>query len=221
MQRRLSPGDHVGTASTLDLLATALVARGDRAQAEAIQLEALAMRRRMFPESHPDIALGLHNLASGLRIAGEFERAEPFARDAVESGRRVFPADHPNLPVFDTNLGLILEARGDLDGAIRTFQAVVEREDRFAGTAASTPPERVAKRERNLLRVLASAGRFADAEALIGRFDSASAGRTSDRTLQLAELHEAWDRAQPGAGHADRARELRRSLEGSGGSSAR
>ena len=201
MRRRLYPGDHADLAVSLNDLATVLYHRKDHDEAEKLWRETLGMQRRLLPGDHEHVATTLDNLAAALIAKKEHAAAEPLQLEALEMRRRLFPDGHGDLALSLHNLGVQFRLRGDLERAEGFAREAVEMGEK--SLPAGHP--RLATIRGGLARVLVLRGKFAEAEALL-QDDPAHA-------KYLAELHEAWEKAEPGAGHAERALEWRQQLE--------
>ena len=76
--------------------------RGDRASAEPMYAEALAMRQRLFPGDHPDVAWSMFKLARARLALGQRDPAHEnstleLARQAAAMAERVLRAGDPSL----------------------------------------------------------------------------------------------------------------------------
>jgi serine/threonine protein kinase/tetratricopeptide (TPR) repeat protein len=215
MQRRLFPGDHPEIPNTLHNLAVLVRNRGELAEAEALLREALDMQRRVSGCDDDAVAWITDTLASVAFARGEFAAAEDLQRDVLAIRRCLYPHDHIDVGRGARNLALALEKRGELveaesldREALAIFRAVSPESSPFPVLA-----------EFELGRVLHERGELAEADETLARAAERLAQRT-DRTggfypecLELLVANsDAWERADPRRGHADRALEWRAKL---------
>jgi tetratricopeptide (TPR) repeat protein len=186
-------------ATSLNNLASLLETKGERAEAEKLYREALAMRRKLFDGRGPKVAQSLSNLAFILLAEDRPAEAEPFVREALS----ITPPNHPNRAVFLRHLAAALVGQG------KGQQAELSAREALAifRTAKKGGPWRVPDAESVLGSSLAAQGRFAEAEPLLlGSYQTLKAD-TGEGTqyapaalARIISLYTAWgrpDRAAP------------------------
>ncbi len=205
MSRRLYPGDHPRVAGGINNLSVVLKNRGDLAGAEALARETLEMRRRLFPGDHPYVATGLNNLAVVMMDRGELVEPEALLRESLAMRRRLYPEGHTSIATDLYNLARLMFARGDLAQAEPLYREAAELYERTQGKAYWP----TANARMGLGRTLAGRQRFAAAElellaaeSVLASAQGAPAGRHNECVAALVALYEAWEKAEPGRGHA-------------------
>jgi tetratricopeptide (TPR) repeat protein len=121
------PGDGSGLARTYTLLGNVFSGQGKQAQAEVEFRQALKCFQRLS-EEHPN----------ALRSPGEqVETDAEFRRDL--KGYECLVEKHPNIPAYGNALansyyrvGIALFDKGDVEGAIREYQAAIQRNPKLA-----------------------------------------------------------------------------------------
>ncbi len=161
--RRLHPGDHPDTATSLNSLGTVLDSLGRATESEAAFLEALEMRRRLFPGDHADVALSLSNLASARLAAGRLTEAEPLYVEALEMEQRLFKGDHLTLASGLHNVAYARQMLGRSSEAEPLYLQAMEMHQRLL----KGDHPYIANDLSNLARLYQTTGRAADAEPLM------------------------------------------------------
>lgn len=87
------------------------------AEAESLQVQALAGRRRVLGEEHPNTLASMSNLGALYLSQGRLSVAEPLFTQAVEVGRRVLGPVHPSLKRYLTWLAKLWLAQHRYAGA--------------------------------------------------------------------------------------------------------
>ncbi len=80
----------------LQLMSYASFQLGDRAHAETVMREELALNRRIMKAPHERIANNLQNLAVVVIDSGNFAEGERYLKESASMYGQLFPADHPN-----------------------------------------------------------------------------------------------------------------------------
>jgi TPR repeat protein len=109
--------EHCMTALAMSALGTALVQRGDLAQAQAMLVPALPIAERMCGLGHVDIASVLHALANLARAQGQLVPAEQHIRRALAFNEAAFGPAHSQVAMNLDMLGQIRLAQGNVAGA--------------------------------------------------------------------------------------------------------
>jgi tetratricopeptide (TPR) repeat protein len=171
---------------------------------------AAAGRARVLGEEHPDRMSTLNNLAAVYRELGMFKEADAITLKDIEVSVRLLGEEHPNTITAIANMGNGLRARKRCD------EAIVYLERALRSARKSLPPDAqgtafILGWSGSCLREL---GRFAEAEPkslearamivrLMGEDDRVAGAMATD----LRRLYEAWDKAEPGKGYAEKAAE--------------
>jgi tetratricopeptide (TPR) repeat protein len=159
---RLLGPDHPSVATGKDDLAAILDARGDKAEAEALYREALAMRRRRTPDG-PDVAESLNNLALFLKKQGKFDEALPLYEECLKSDERNYGPANPVVGRTLLNLGSLQLARGDEAAAERCYRRALE----IWRTALPPGHRNIGMMARQLASLMLRQRRFGEAEPLL------------------------------------------------------
>jgi TPR repeat protein len=160
--------EHLGTARALRVLGLASANLGDRAQAETLLRQGLAMQKRLLPQDHPEIAESLDRLAHFLyHHQDRCAEAERMQREAIAMKRRLFGNDDRTLPRSLNTLGEVLrDSRGpgrDLREAEALFREALALSERLVG---KQDPEGAWALD-HLAYLLREDGRLEEAEAAV------------------------------------------------------
>jgi len=152
-------------AQALDALGLALAGVNDP-EAVAIQMEALALRRRALAGDDPRLAQSERGLAVALLAqwrAGEAEsdRAQGLLASALERFRAAYGDDHPDSAETKVRLAALRRGQPGAEELLRAALAAFE-------TRAPRDP-RILECLEALSSLLADAGRFDEAEAVLAR----------------------------------------------------
>ncbi|MCC6407707.1 MAG: tetratricopeptide repeat protein, partial [Planctomycetes bacterium] len=216
-RRRVLGEDHPETLHSLISMGWLLQAQGKVAEAEPFLRESLEKRRRVLGDDHPWTLGSANSLGLLLQYQGKLDEAEPYFVEASTTLRRVLGPQHPDTLNAVHNLGTLRIQQARYADAVELL-APIEADTR----AAFTGPNAfwVAQLLMNLGNARAGVARdtagFAAAEANLlearALFDVTpnpyANGARAD-VQALAELYEAWDRAEPGQGHDVQAAECR------------
>ena len=214
--------NHPDYAQILNNLASMLHLQRRYDEAEPLYRRALDIRRDSPGWEHVEVALMLNNLGALLRDTERLAAAESEYREAVAMFRRVAP-NHPGLPASLAGFARVLHGLERYDEAEPLFSEALELQTQ--NQSPGSP--QVAGTQARLGRTLTKLGRYEEAERLLlaavqtldpDGGDAASGAATAaappSPNLVLAveglvELYEAWDAAEPGAGHGAKADEWR------------
>lgn len=172
---------------------------GDGARADALLVQALALRRET-PAAHPlDLAATLAAAAEGHLAAGRYGEAMATQRESAALFLQVRGPMHTDIARGEQAMGEILRAAGDLDGARQRLRRALEQR------GALLPPEHpdIARTLGSLGLVALESGRIDEA---IGHFDAALAiwrQRPGWRYERAATLHNRAASLLESGRHAD------------------
>ncbi len=151
---------HPAVASSLDNIATTLVATGDYAGALEHYERAKSIRSLVFGDSI-EVAYTINGMGNVFLQQGDFDRALAEFREAQRLIARLLGPDHIELAPSHNNIGVIYWQRGRLDEALVEFRHARATMEPVLG--AEHP--RVASAIDNIGNVLVSQGRFDEALA--------------------------------------------------------
>lgn len=184
-------------------------------EAEKWHRETLARRLQAMGENHLDTFESQANLAIVLRAKGQVAEAETMLRQLEESERRVLGPKHPFLGSTLFVLASIHARRGEFAEAVEILNEVM------AIYASSLTPAHIKMQTARIAlgTCYARMGKFPDAERILlngyetlrGRADVSIDWRESS-IRYLVNLYEAWDKAEPSSGKAEKAAHWRAML---------
>jgi len=215
-RRRAFGEEDPGTLGSIANLGALLYYQRKLDEAEPLYREALEKRRRILGEEHPETLISIGNLGSLLRAKGKMAEAEPLYREALDKSRRVLGEEHPDTLIAMSNMGYLLRSEGKLAEAEPLYREALTKYRRVMGDEHADTLTAI----DNLGSVLSGEGKYTAAEALL--LPGAALAETrlpvGDETRlrltkTIAKLYEAWNTAEPGKGHAARAREWNGKLE--------
>lgn len=163
LQRELAGAPGEARARALSALAHNLLVQGKYAQAEALELEALAIRRSLFGDEHQEIAATCSNIAMNLRRQGRYAEAEILLRKALEVLRSLLTEQHPDTVKAMSNLALLLQDQGRHVEAERFLRRALDVRMQVFGRASLE----TAKSLHRLASCLEAQGLASDAEPLL------------------------------------------------------
>jgi serine/threonine protein kinase/Tfp pilus assembly protein PilF len=202
--RRVLGDTHPDTLTALDSLGTLLWARENYEEAKACFRETLDGRRAVLGNDHPDTLAAINNMGLVLAAQDDLDGAERYFREALEGKRRVLGNDHPETLISISNLGRICYTLQRYDEADALGAEAVMR------SRASLPPGHwyVGAFLRHHGNTLLAMKRYADCETRLleaHRILDEALGAGNDFTTSAVEdlitLYDAWDDAEPDAGH--------------------
>ena len=163
------------------------------------------MRRRLFPGDHPYVATGLNNLALILQERGDLVAPEALFRESLAMRRRLYPEGHVSIATDLNNLAGLLLERNEPAAAEPLYAEAAALYERTQGGGFW----RTGIARSGLGRSLTALGRFAAAEpellageSILATAQGVPAGRHARSVEALAALYEAWEKSEPGRGHA-------------------
>ncbi|HKH49004.1 MAG TPA: tetratricopeptide repeat protein [Thermoanaerobaculia bacterium] len=161
-RKALGPADHE-TATSLSDLGLLLRDKGDRAGAEALLRETLAVTRTSRGPKHPDVATALANLALTVNERGDPAAAEAMFREALAIGQASLGKDHPGNAQRLVNLAGTLRREGKLaEAEARNEEALA-----LSRPALGRDHPAVARQEVSLAHIYLDQGRPAAARSLL------------------------------------------------------
>lgn len=216
LRRRQYGPEHPDVAVSLNNLGLLLNEKQDYAAAEPLLREALALNRKLLGDWHPEVATNLSNLASMLQDQGDYTAAEPLFREGLALRRSLLGDDHPDVAASLHDLAALMYAMGDCGGAEPLYrEALAIREKKLSPAHLKSIESRV-----RLARALVKLGRFCDAESLLvaaqescAQIPSAPPAAVRLVLEHLAELYDAWHKAEPDKGYDAKAAEWRAKLQ--------
>ncbi len=172
--------------------------------------ETYEAKLRVLGEEHQSTLATMSNLCSVYIDMGLLDKAEALRRKDLAISERVLGMEHPDTQISLANLGAVLRKRG------RYEEAVTYLERSITGTRKAFPPdyEGLGFTLGWYGSCLTKLGRYAEAEAALieaRTIITKKMGEThpiaGQMARDLADLYEAWDKAEPGKGHAAQAAE--------------
>lgn len=116
------------------VLAEAYEQLGLHTDALPLARRALDEKRGLYGDVHPDVAAALTLLGWILHQSGDLPAADSVLREAVRVGRLAFPDEgDARLARALNDLGVVLEARGDYDGAAEAYRESLAMRRRLLG----------------------------------------------------------------------------------------
>ena len=122
--------NHPKTAKSLDNLGSVLQAMGRYKQAKAYLLQALQIREEVLGTDHPDTANSLNNLGGWYKDMGELQEARIYFERAWKIWEKTYGPEHPKTATALSNIAFVIEATGDMDGAIEFKKRALDAQDR-------------------------------------------------------------------------------------------
>ena len=185
------------------------------AEAQAYYREALEGFRRVLGDDHPKTLNSMNNMGGLLQLIGKLGEAEALAREALEGRRQVLRERHPSLASSLMVLGMILIDKAEHNEAETLLRECLS----IRKEALPEDHWRNASAKSVLGASLAGQGMLAEAEPMLlegyaGLKDNPSASdiRKREALERIVELYDAWQAAEPDAGHDAKAAEWRAKL---------
>lgn len=208
--------DHPTTITMVSNTGYLLQELGRLDEAETYYRDSLESRQRVLGPDHPDTLTSEVNLSNLMGEQGQPAAAEPLLRHVVDIRRRDLGDDHPRTLNAIGNLATTLRTLGALDESLAlTTEGVAS-----ATTALPEGHARIGSMWSQHSRTLLALGEFeraaeAGEQAREARIKTYGMGHPTaiDATEFLAEIYEAWNAAEPDAGHDREARRWRELAE--------
>jgi tetratricopeptide (TPR) repeat protein len=163
LARETLGNEHPETLTSMNNLASTLLALGDLAGARSLEEAVLEGRRRILGDEHHNTLASMGNLAVTLSALGDLAGARSLEEAVLEGRRRILGAEHPDTLTSMNNLAQTLRALGDLAGARSLQEAVLEAQRRIL--RAEHPDTLVSM--GNLAETLRALGDLARARSLL------------------------------------------------------
>jgi hypothetical protein len=125
--------EHADTLSSMNNLASTLVAIGDLSAARVIHEQVLAVRQRVLNPEHPATLTSMNNLANTLHAMGELPAARALQKQVQEGQQRTHGSEHPATLTSMNNLASTLSALGELPAAHALQKQVLALRQRVLG----------------------------------------------------------------------------------------
>lgn len=109
--------DHPDRIQSLSALGTVAYRQERFPVAVDLYERTLTIAEATLPPRAPELAWARSNLAEALHEIGQDQRAETMLRQAISALEQIHGPEHPELSIPVKGLGVVLRARGDLDGA--------------------------------------------------------------------------------------------------------
>jgi tetratricopeptide (TPR) repeat protein/predicted Ser/Thr protein kinase len=216
LRRRTHAEGHPGTSIAMVNLGGMYLRKQAYGDAEKVLREAVDLLRRHQGDDHHLTLTAANTLGVALQMQDKLEDAEGWSRMAMEGRRRTLGESNKDTLSAINAYAVLLTRRGRADEAEDLQRGVLDRARRVLG-----PDDYLLGIYRSGLgRTLAALGRRAEAEKefleardVFARGVGASFLYAQRNLDALAQLHEAWEVAEPGTGHAAQAARWRRELE--------
>ena len=132
-------GDPEVLHETLLGLGDCVLAQGQLDRALVLYREAEDLAQSEFRAGSPRTLLASRKVAGGLQALGRLDEAETMYREVLQAAERRFAGEPHRIAPFHEGLGVLLAARGDMEGAARQQRAAVEayREEGTGGVPFS------------------------------------------------------------------------------------
>ena len=203
-RQRVLGDDHRDTLASFLNLASAFKELGEFGEAEAYYRKALEGTRRVLGDDHIQTLVTCNSLALLLDLMDRPGEAEPFVRESLNGCRRTMGEDHVRTLISLNTLGRVLRSLGRLDDAEAAGAEAVER----ARRALPQGHWYLGIFLQDYGKTLAKLGRYDEAETALleahATFDRAFGSdhaRTTKAVDALIDLYDAWQQAEPNAGH--------------------
>ncbi|MBS0188454.1 MAG: tetratricopeptide repeat protein, partial [Planctomycetes bacterium] len=217
LNREAHGNDHQDTLASMGNLATALKAQGKLAEAEPLMRETLERRRKLLGQDHPQTLVAMSELEVLLQAQGKLEEAEPLCREALEKQLKIFGYESLDTMISVNSLGGLLIAQKKYGEAV---SVMAPGQDAARKTLDGTA--RLHRYLLNLGKARAGVGQFASAEGTLIEAQARAVkvrGATHKDTKAceqaLVDLYVAWEKSEPGKGHAGKAAEWRATFDAS------
>ncbi len=175
IKEKLRGADHPDTATTLINLASVYSATNRQAEAEHYYQRALAINEQKLGLDHPETAATLNNLAAFLLKTGRFAEAEQYCQRALKIKEQKFGSDHPSIALCLNTLAQLSAKNKNMDVAIllkkrsiNIFQKVRQNVSGIAKEALFSFDKSIADDYDELAEMLINAGRYGEAEFVMG-----------------------------------------------------
>ena len=201
VRRRVLGPEHLDTVQSMINLAALYYYEGRYADAEKLNLETWEISRRVLGPENPQTLFSMSNLASTYEDEGRHAEAEKLHHDGLEIGRRTLGPDHPYTLGCMSNLASVYNSEGRYADAEKLAEDAVagyERIQLTGGEEMGETREALGGALLGLQRYPQAEGELLKAERLLS-----AEKHEHDKCLKaLIALYGAWDKSEPGKGHA-------------------
>ncbi|MBS0194115.1 MAG: tetratricopeptide repeat protein [Proteobacteria bacterium] len=216
-RRRVLGEDDPQTLGAINDLGAAWMMQGKPDQAEPYFREAWEKHRRLQGEDHPDTLQSLANLGGVLMVEGKAAQAEPVLRDAIARCTRILGADNGTTLLAVASLGKVLLDQHRPGDAERWLSPSLQA---ARDNLASASPPQFGFFMLVLGKARAAQDEFSAAESALleahASFQKAAGSQRGTYPMMclhaLVDLYTAWDKAEPGKGHAAKAAQWKAAL---------
>lgn len=213
--RRALGNYHPRTLHLINSMGSLLAQQGKLREAESHIQEALQIRRSVLGEEHPDTLGSMKALASLLRQQSRPAEAEGYYRECLAGQRRAFGAEDPRTLVLMDEFSQVLLKLGQAEEAEQLAREALQAVQRVLPNGHSHAAPFFTQHARTLVAL----ERFGEAEAcfmeaykLYAEGVGTAKGPVISIMRELAALHDAWNAAEPNAGHDIEAADWRAKL---------
>ena len=205
--RRALGEDDSQTLSLINDLGTAAMQNSQPAKAESYFRQAWQLHRKLQGEDHPDTIGSMANLGGVLMVEGKIDAAIPLLTEVVDKSRRVLGERDQTTLLAMASLGKALLGR---HRAAQVESLLAPSVDDARKALSEASPVQFGLYMLVLGMAQAAQHEFQPAESALleahGSFDKASGPRNGTLAVlcatAIADLYHAWDKADPGKGHA-------------------
>lgn len=213
IERKVLGPEHPDTLASLSSLSDVYLRQGRFGEAEKFSDEAAEVQQRILGPEHPDTLSSRSKLASAYAGLGRLRDADRLFQETLETERRVLGPTHPETLEAAFNLANAYNDQGHYEAAESLAQEAVTGYERTKfEDGAIVGAARVA-----LGRALLGEKRYPQSELQLIEAEhllSAPKGMPYKLCLEaMVALYEGWEKAQPGAGHGERAATWKQKLD--------
>ncbi|MGO9829506.1 MAG: tetratricopeptide repeat protein [Myxococcaceae bacterium] len=200
-RRRVLGPEHLDTLQPMNNLAALYYFQGRYADAEKLNIETLEISRKVLGPENPQTLFSMSNLASTYEAEGRLPEAEKLHHDGLELGGRTLGPDHPYTLGCMSNLAGVYNAEGRYADAEKLAEEAVAGYERIKLTVG----EEMGETRAVLGGALMGLRRYPQAEFELLKSEQLLSGdkRDHDKCVKaLVALYAAWEKSEPGKGHA-------------------
>ena len=209
--RALYGPDHPFLLSRLDNLSFLYTTMGDHERETQVAGEALALARKAFGNDSQRVAQILISQGRGYFLSGNREAGDRNSREALGILQRLGRDHEADGAAARDNIATSDLRRGELDEAQTLVREVLSADDK------TLPPNHWTRGQAHALLgdILTRQGQFAQAEPeLLKGYEMIITSRVGGpypaaAIKRLVDLYDAWDKAEPGTGQAEKAAQWR------------
>ncbi|MGO9065870.1 MAG: tetratricopeptide repeat protein [Myxococcaceae bacterium] len=202
VQRRVLGPDHHDTLRSMTNLAAVYTVEGRYPEAEKLDLETLAGKRRLLGADDPDTFRSMGNLASVYEEQGRHAEAEKLDLETLEAQRRVLGPDHPETLASMSNVANVYRAEGRYADSEKLAQEAVAGYERVK----LRDSEEMGLTRLTLGGALMGLKQYRQAERELLQAERLLTADRHTKCLEtLVATYEAWEKSEPGQGHAAQA----------------